>query len=66
MKKIPIRNKSGVKGVFWVRSRSRWTARIGLGGKIKNLGYFLTIAEATCAYAKAQQVLHGKFARVAS
>lgn len=33
-------NKSGITGVYWDKSRSRWESYIEVDSKKKNLGYF--------------------------
>ena len=55
-------NKSGYKGVCWDKSRGRWIASIGIGGKAKRLGTYRTREEAAAAYAEAAKRLHGDFA----
>lgn len=39
-------NTSGVKGVHWCEREQKWLARIGIGGKRKQLGYFSKLSEA--------------------
>ena len=39
-------NISGVKGVGWVKNKSKWRARIKVDNKLKHLGYFATLKEA--------------------
>jgi hypothetical protein len=60
-------NKSGTKGVVWVRRHSKWRAQISDNGKRRYLGYFDAdkLNDAAIAYAKAARELHGEFARVA-
>ena len=57
-------NTSGFKGVFWDKSRGKWLAAIGTGGRLKNLGRFATPQEAYSVYCAAAARLHGSFARV--
>lgn len=45
-KRIYAGNKSGVSGVSWYASRSKWRAKINVNGKVKHVGYFSTIEEA--------------------
>jgi hypothetical protein len=52
------RSKSGVRGVSWVASRSRWVAQISVGGKQKNLGRFDDIEAAINAYQQARTIFH--------
>lgn len=41
-----VNSKSGVRGVYWDRTRSMWMAQFKLGGKPRNLGRYDTIEEA--------------------
>lgn len=44
----PLRknNSSGFVGVYWDKVSSKWSAKIGIGGKLKNIGFYKTIEEA--------------------
>lgn len=53
--KLSKTNKSGVAGVIWAKKDKRWHARIWLGGKTKNLGYFKTFEEAVLARKQAEK-----------
>lgn len=44
--KVPMNNKSGVKGVYYNKECNKWCAQINLNGKTKNLGLFEDIEEA--------------------
>lgn len=55
-------NKSGYKGVNW--DRSRWRARIGVGGKKIELGRFFCLIKAVECYNEAAKTYHGEFARL--
>lgn len=57
-------NTTGLKGVFWDKSRQKWVAYIGIGGRQVNLGRHITKGMAAVAYAKAAIRHHGQFARV--
>lgn len=57
------RSTSGVKGVSWSAKSRKWGAWIGAGGKSYGLGLFETKEEATEAYRKASEELHGEFGR---
>lgn len=48
-------NKSGVKGVCWVKRFNKWNAQIGFKGKVINLGYFLNLEDAIKARKKAEE-----------
>lgn len=54
-------NRSGVKGVYWFKTRNRWCSRIQHNGKTNFLGYFYNIEDAAAAYAEASARLHGEF-----
>jgi hypothetical protein len=58
------RNTSGIKGVYWDKSRSKWLAAIGVNNKIKNLGRYSTKEEAAAVYAEAARLYHGEFANL--
>ena len=59
----PSTNRSGFKGVSWVRDRGHWRAGIKVDGRSLNLGSFADPVEAAKAYDEAARRLHGKFAR---
>lgn len=56
--KIFRNNSSGVCGVSWVKSRSKWHATIMLHGKTKHIGYFDDISKAFLARQNAN-IEHG-------
>lgn len=63
--RIRSNNKSGVCGVFWCNTASRWSANIKVNGRNKTLGHFDTIDEATRARREAEEKFgfhanHGK------
>ena len=60
----PRTNRSGYKGVSQTTHSNRWRARIGAGGKEKQLGTFDTPRQAARAYDNAAAMLHGSFARL--
>lgn len=57
-------NKSGVKGVRKAKTLGKWEAQIGINGKNKYLGTFLTLKQARDAYNIAAVKLFGKFANL--
>ena len=61
----PLRksNRSGVKGVSWCASMSRWHVQIRATGQIHQGGYFISIDEAEVAAIQLRTQLHGEFAR---
>lgn len=61
--RLSIRSTSGVKGVTWHRTLSKWQAQITFGRTKKCLGVHDTIEGAQLAYAMASKELHGDFGR---
>lgn len=57
-----IRNTSGVKGVCWDKSRSKWMASLKINGKSKTIGYYPDLIGAELAVRKARIELHGEYA----
>lgn len=58
---VPRHNTSGTRGVSWDCARGRWTVRISINGRAKNLGRFDSIEEAEAAYLAARKVYHPGF-----
>jgi hypothetical protein len=54
-------NKSGYKGVIWIKKWRRWQAQITVDGKINYLGYHTTPEAAALAYNKAALEKFGEF-----
>ena len=54
-------NTSGTSGVYWHKGAKKWTAEIGLNGKMKYLGAFNTYEEAVEARIKAEKDLYGEW-----
>ena len=61
--KISKRNKSGVKGVSWHKTASKWVAHIGIKRKLVYLGLHESLQQAEQAVKQARLNLHGEFAR---
>ena len=61
---IQNNNRSGFKGVGWLKANQKWRARIKVNGKSKLLGYWDDPELAYAAYCKAAVELHLDFARV--
>jgi hypothetical protein len=61
--KASVTNKSGFKGVFFLKGR--WLASIKHRGQSKHLGCFDTPEKAHAAYVIAAKNIHGDFARAA-
>jgi hypothetical protein len=57
-------NKSGFKGVGFVKRLGKFIAAISIDKRNKHLGVFNTAEEAHAAYRKAAREHHGEFARV--
>jgi hypothetical protein len=56
-------NKSGFKGVHYVKHAKKWLATIQCDGKKEHLGYFDSRLEAYVAYMNRGKELHGEFFR---
>src|SRR5436305_13033863 len=50
-------NSSGTKGVYWIKQRNCWQARITRRGKDYGLGNYHTLGEAIAARHRAEKVL---------
>ena len=61
---MPRNNKSGYKGVSWVKKDKKWTARIKHNKEAYSLGFFKTPEEAYQAYCDKARELHGEFANL--
>jgi hypothetical protein len=61
-RKTPSNNKSGVTGVGFRSREQKWTARININGKRKQLGMFDTLEGATQARRKAEVKYYGEYA----
>lgn len=59
--RVPKRNKSGVKGVYWDKTRNKWTAQIRFKGKNYFLGRYVDKKEAINARQKAESEIFGNF-----
>lgn len=53
--RIPNTNTSGVIGVSWDKRKLMWRAQITILKKIKHIGYFHSLDEASCARSAAQK-----------
>jgi hypothetical protein len=56
-------NKSGFKGVCWLKTQKKWQAQISCKGKKHHLGNFDCPELAHEAYVAASKKLHGKFSK---
>ena len=59
---LQSKNKSGVKGVSWIKKYQKWYACIRVNGKTKNLGMFDNLELAKEFIELARETLHGNFA----
>jgi len=59
---LQSKNKSGVKGVSWVKKYQKWYACIRVNGKTKNLGLFSKLESAKEFVEFARENFHGSFA----
>lgn len=55
-------NTSGVKGVYWDKSRDLYMVGVNVNHKQKTVGYYKTIEEATQARKEAVEFYYGEFA----
>lgn len=55
-------NTSGKKGVSWHKRIGKWSANIRVNDRLKNLGYFDDLEEASSAYRKAAVEAFGDYA----
>jgi len=62
-RKIHKDNKSGYKGVCWVKKAKKFCAQIQISGKRIHLGLFDSADEAYAAYCAAAKTYHGEYAR---
>lgn len=60
-KTVPKNNTSGVRGVYWSRTRGLWIAQITFKGKTRYLGGYRTIGEAKRARREAEERLFVEF-----
>jgi hypothetical protein len=58
---IPSHNKSGAKGVSWIKAKGKWRADIKVNQRPIHLGYFDTIEAASEAYTIAARRHFGAF-----
>lgn len=59
---LKSKNKSGVKGVSWIKKYQKWYACIRVNGKTKNLGLYDNLESAKKFVEFARENLHGSFA----
>lgn len=64
--KKPVRNTSGVKGVYFDKSANRWRAEIKVNGKKTYIGVFEKLDDAKIAREKAEIEYFGEFANISS
>jgi len=57
-------NRSGFRGVSWVRRDKKWRAAITANGELSHLGDYVDPEAAARAYDTAAIELHGEFARL--
>lgn len=62
-RKIHSNNKTGYKGIYYAKDKSKYRASIMINGKKKHIGYFETAEEASEAYANYAKEKQGEFYR---
>ena len=60
--KISKNNTSGIKGVYWDKSRNKWTVRLAIDGKGKFFRRFDDIDLAKLVIEEVRNKYHGKYA----
>lgn len=61
-KKISKRNKSGVKGVYWCKTKNKWVSQITFNKNKKYIGCFDNLEEASNAILIYRTLYHKEFA----
>ena len=61
--KIRSDNTTGVKGVYWDKSNSKWQVQMRMKGKLKYLGRYTTLKEAKAVVKEAREKYHGEYGR---
>jgi hypothetical protein len=59
--KMRSTNTSGFRGVYWNGRRSKWHARLTIDNKVKHLGYFDSVEEASKKYQEICKLHFGEF-----
>jgi hypothetical protein len=52
---------SGLKGVWWSKTYSKWQSQVRYKGKVYHIGYFDSVTEAKTARDKKAKELHGEY-----
>lgn len=60
--KLAKNNKSGIKGVFWMKEINKWVASITVKDKYITLGYFKNKQHACLARKWGEKLYHGEYA----
>jgi len=60
--KISKNNTSGIKGVYWDKSRNKWTVRLSIDGKCKFFKRFNDLDLAKLVIEEVRNKYHGKYA----
>lgn len=56
----PKNNTSGIKGVYWDKSKHKWSVQIGINGKRKKIGSFVSFEDAVKARQDAEMQFFGE------
>ena len=51
-------SKSGILGVFFLKRKQKWTARLRRKGKDHYIGFFETMEDASAAYVEKKRLIH--------
>lgn len=57
-RKAQSNSATGVLGVTWVSGKNKWLARIGTGGRVRAIGLFSTLEDASDAYLTEKRRVH--------
>ena len=62
-KKISKRNSSGIKGVYWCKTKNKWVAQITHNKNKKQIGCFDNMEEASTVISQYRALYHKEFAK---
>ncbi|MGL5766294.1 MAG: HNH endonuclease [Sarcina sp.] len=56
--KVPVNNKSGIKGIYYNKTCDKWCAQVTINGKTKSLGLFENKEEAILVRNRAENLYY--------